>query len=163
MNHFIRQLVQDIKRPKPYTASTAPFWEDVHISKGMLEAHLNPTTSAATRLLPFVDQSISWIHSLFPSKLYPELLDLGCGPGLYAERFNNVGFKVTGVDISQRSIEYATTQAKVKNLPILYINANYVDMTFNRKFDIITLIYCDYSALNKQNRINLLKKIRQWH
>ncbi|MGE5494383.1 MAG: methyltransferase domain-containing protein [Burkholderiales bacterium] len=31
----------------------------------------------------------------------PRLLDLGCGPGIYAELFAKKGFCVTGVDFSQ--------------------------------------------------------------
>lgn len=35
--------------PKLYAPSTGTFWDDEHLSKGMLEAHLNPNWHTATR------------------------------------------------------------------------------------------------------------------
>jgi hypothetical protein len=36
-------------KPELYAPSTSNFWNDEHISKGMLEAHLNPSWDAASR------------------------------------------------------------------------------------------------------------------
>lgn len=160
MKPVLHDILALIQRPEVYAPSTAPFWNDDHISKGMLEAHLNPNWDAATRSLPFVDQSVAWIHSLFPSKQYNQLLDLGCGPGIYAERFHQKGYRVTGVDLSTRSIEYAKGQAKAKQFDIHYLNKNYNEMNFKQTYDVITLIYCDYPVLPKDVRIRLLQTIR---
>ena len=35
-------------KPELYAPSTGNFWDDKHISKGMLEAHLDPDINAAT-------------------------------------------------------------------------------------------------------------------
>ena len=72
-------------KPELYTPSTCPFWDEEHISKGMLEAHLNPELNAATRKHDFVDKSVNWIASIAPPVQFKNLLDLGCGPGIYAE------------------------------------------------------------------------------
>lgn len=49
------------KRPELYEQNVSKLWDDEHISKGMLEAHLNPDLDAATRNYKFVDKSVKWI------------------------------------------------------------------------------------------------------
>lgn len=149
------------KKPTIYEASTSKFWDDEHISKGMLEAHLNPEWDAATRNHKFITKSAEWIASIASPLQYPKLLDLGCGPGLYAERFHQCGYHVTGIDFSRRSIEYANNNAKTKNLPITYLYQNYLDISYQAEFDVITLIYCDFGVLSDQDRSKLLDKIYQ--
>lgn len=87
------------------------------------------------------------------------MLDLGCGPGIYAEHFHHHGYFVTGVDISERSIEYAKDNANVKELNITYLHQDYLDLKCNKKFDVITLIYCDFGVLSDNNRKSLLSNI----
>ena len=60
-------------KPKIYEPSTSKFWDDEHISKGMLEAHLNPEWDAATRNHQFITKSVEWIASIANPLQYPEL------------------------------------------------------------------------------------------
>jgi SAM-dependent methyltransferase len=89
------------------------------------------------------------------------LLDLGCGPGLYAERFNSAGYAVTGVDFSKRSIAYAEEQTLLNKSKIEYHYQNYLTIDYMEQFDVITLIYCDYPALSVTDRLVLLRKVYQ--
>jgi len=57
------------------------------------------------------------------------LLDLGCDPGLYATRFAQAGFNVTGVYYSRRSIAYASNSANENHLNITYRYQNYLEIT----------------------------------
>lgn len=107
-----KQLLKFMQRPQLYEPSSNKFWNDEHISKGMLEAHLNKDWEAATRKHDFVINSVEWISSIAPPSLKNKLLDLGCGPGIYAELFKRKGYDVTGVDFSERSINYAIESAK---------------------------------------------------
>lgn len=149
------------KKPKLYEASTSKFWDDEHISKGMLEAHLNPEWDAATRNHNFITKSVEWIASIADPAQYPKLLDLGCGPGLYAERFHKKGYQVTGIDFSRRSIEYAQNNTKSNGSRIKYIYQNYLDIAYRKEFDLITLIYCDFGVLSTDDRTSLLESIYQ--
>jgi SAM-dependent methyltransferase len=149
------------QKPLPYAQSTAPFWDDEHISKGMLAAHLNPDFEGASRNLTFIKKSVDWISSISNIRENNKLLDLGCGPGIYAEMFYDTGFIVTGIDYSRRSIEYATEQAKNKHKDIKYIYMNYLDIDYENKFDFVTLIYCDFGVLPPADRAKLLIKIRK--
>lgn len=55
---MIRQLIGFLEKPQLYASSTGEFWNDEHISKGMLAAHLNPQEDAATRKHEFLDRSV---------------------------------------------------------------------------------------------------------
>ena len=158
---MFNELKKYTTKPKLYAPSTNKFWDDEHISKGMLAAHLNPNWDAATRKPEFLDKSVNWISEIAPSSQYKLLLDLGCGPGLYAERFNSAGYSVTGVDFSKRSIAYAKEQTLLNKSTIEYHYQNYLTIDYIEQFDLITLIYCDYAALSITDRLILLRKVYQ--
>ena len=158
---MFNKLSDYLTKPRLYIPSTGAFWDDEHISKGMLEAHLNPDWHAATRKLDFVDNSVKWIASIAQPVQYQNLLDLGCGPGIYAERFRKAGYTVTGIDFSRRSIDYANEQTLHNKSNIKYHYQNYLTIDYKEQFDVITLIYCDYAALSIKDRLILLSKIYQ--
>ena len=156
---MLNELSRYLVKPSLYAPSTGLFWDDEHISKGMLEAHLNPDRDAATRKHAFVDESARWISAIAPPSEYNALLDLGCGPGLYAQRFYNAGYSVTGIDFSARSIAYAKDKALLSKSNIDYRYQNYLTIDFKEQFDVITLIYCDYAPLSITDRLALLEKV----
>jgi SAM-dependent methyltransferase len=156
---MLMELFKYLKKPELYAKSTCEFWDDEHISKGMLEAHLHPNWEAASRCHDFIDKSVEWIAEIAPSATCKNLLDLGCGPGLYAERQFKKGYKITGIDFSKRSINYATEKASKRNHDINYIYMNYLEINYNNEFDLVILIYCDFVVLSDEHRENLLKKI----
>ncbi len=158
---MFNKLSDYLIKPKLYTPSTGKFWDDEHISKGMLEAHLNPNWHAATRKLDFVNKSVKWIASIAQPTQFHQLLDLGCGPGIYAERFRNECYTVTGIDFSRRSIEYAKEQTLLNKSNIEYHYKNYLTIDYVEQFDVITLIYCDYASLSITDRLILLRKVHQ--
>ncbi|UCD64784.1 MAG: class I SAM-dependent methyltransferase [Candidatus Zixiibacteriota bacterium] len=145
------------QRPKPfefYTAET--LWTDEHISKQMLHYHLNEDVDLASRNRTFVDKSADWIMSHFKVGPGVRVGDFGCGPGLYTTRFAEAGAEVTGVDFSERSIRYAKDTAKEKGLKIDYVLQNYLEFSSDRRFDLITMIFCDFCPLSPEQRDRLL-------
>lgn len=148
-------------KPALYEPSDGPFWDDPHISSKMLEAHLHPTWDAASRNHAFMDRSAKWIAEMCGGAQGSALLDLGCGPGLYAERFTRNGFRVTGVDLSHRSIEYARESARKQGLSIAYERANYTEIDSPGVFRAVTLIYCDYGVLSPEDRQRVLRLARR--
>jgi SAM-dependent methyltransferase len=149
------------QRPKPfefYTAET--LWNDEHISKQMLDYHLNEDVDLASRNRAFVEKSASWIVSQFEVGSGVSICDFGCGPGLYTTRFAEAGAEVTGVDFSERSIRHAQDTAKEKGLKIDYVLENYLEFSSNRRFDLITMIFCDFCPLSPEQRQRLLAIFR---
>ena len=153
------RLADLLVRPALYAPDSGSFWADPYISEILLDIHIDPERDSATRRHEFVDKSVQWITSIAPPARYAALLDLGCGPGVYSERFNNAGYIVTGIDFSRRSISYAEVQAALGKYNIEYLCQNYLTIDYTRQFDIVTLIYCDYSALSATDRNTLLSKI----
>lgn len=156
---MFKELKDYLSKPALYTPSTKSLWDDEHISKGLLEAHLNPHWHGATRKHEFLDKSVSWISKIVPPKKYDSLLDLGCGPGLYAERFSAIGYSVTGVDFSKRSIAYAKEQTLLHKSNIEYYYQDYMKIDFAETFDVSVMIYCDYAVLSITDRLILLNKV----
>lgn len=156
-----KKLQRVLAEPALYERSGAAFWEEEHISQSMLAAHLAPEFEGASRKLAFIDASAAWIAELVPPEAYPTLLDVGCGPGLYAERFARAGFRVTGVDISSRSLAYAQDQAAKQKLAIAYSCQNYLSLDLAETFDLATMIYCDYGALSTAERQLLLRLLHK--
>jgi SAM-dependent methyltransferase len=136
-------------------------WNDEHISKQMLKTHLNPDIDAASRNHQFIEQSVHWMISRFNIRKGSRICDLGCGPGLYTALFAEHGAAVTGIDLSERSLMYARETAVKKGLQIDYIQGNYLEFSTDKKFDLITMIYRDFSALNPAQRASLLRKCRK--
>ena len=156
---MFNELAKYLNKPELYAPSTDVFWDNPHISEVMLDTHLNPDYDSATRKHSFVDKSVNWISTIAPPSQYPSLLDIGCGPGIYAERFAAKGYKVTGIDFSARSIRYAQVQSALDKTDIEYHYQNYLTIDYEEQFDVVTLIYCDYAALSVTDRRALLKKV----
>jgi len=139
-NRLDLDLLQGLtRRPKPLEKGTAILWDDAHISKNMLKAHLDPESDAASRKYSIIDSTSNWIaNNLLNNK--SDILDLGCGPGLYAKRLAALGHRVVGIDFSKRSIDYAINDAKENSLSIQYLYQNYLDINYENEFDLIILI-----------------------
>ena len=134
-------ILQALEKPPLYTKTKGEFWNDSYISQQMLKAHLDPEFEGASRKLEFIESSASWIKELVPPAEFSSLLDVGCGPGLYTERFSRQGYRVTGIDFSRRSIEYARRSAAGQGLDIAYFCQDYLEMSFREPFDFATMIY----------------------
>jgi len=159
MSQLIEQLIALQQKPEPFTPGEALFWDDPHISEQMLKAHLDPNSEAASRRPETIDRSVQWIIETLALKVGNSVLDLGCGPGLYASRFARAGLCVTGVDYSRRSIEYATKYAKENNLEIPYRYQNYLELSDENGYDVALLIYGDFCPLNPEQRATLLRNV----
>ncbi|KKI91714.1 SAM-dependent methyltransferase [Bacillus sp. SA1-12] len=152
-------LMQQLQKPEKFKQPDKMFWKDPHIAKYLLEAHLDPNNEGASRNTNFIDQSVDFIKKIATKKGDQNIIDFGCGPGLYCERLAKRGYDVTGVDFSENSIKYAKDSAKDKGLDIKYRNENYLYLTNENQYDFATLIYCDYGALAPNDRKKLLQNI----
>ena len=95
-------------RPRPFEFYTASdLWTDDHTSKQMLSFHLNKEIDVASRNAAFIERSVEWITSHFNIRAGTKIADFGCGSGLYAARLAKIQAYVTGIDFSNRSIQYA--------------------------------------------------------
>ena len=121
---FDRLLEEALRKPAPYERTDDLFWSDPHISTQLLKAHLDERNPLASRSPEFIEQSVAWIESCAPQVTHPRILDLGCGPGLYATRLARRGYSVTGIDVSPASLAYAKSCSEAEGLDIEYIEGD---------------------------------------
>jgi SAM-dependent methyltransferase len=98
------------KRPERPTAwaqcGNLP-WNDPDFSRRMLREHLDESHGAASRTTAERTQQIDWLWKSLGLQPGMRLLDVTCGPGLYAVELARRGLTVTGIDFSPASIAYA--------------------------------------------------------
>ncbi len=158
---MFQELKKINSRPRPFEFYTAgELWTNEHTAKQMLKYHLNDSVEASSRDRRFINRSIEWIASRFKVDKNSSIADFGCGPGLYTTRLAQKGAKVTGIDFSANSITYAREKSSQKGLEIKYELANYLDFDTEEKFDLITMIMCDFCALSPDQRKSMLSKFR---
>lgn len=161
MNANFDDVLRDIlalhRRPAPFAPGTANIWTDAHLSAGMLEAHLSPDNDSASYAPARRQAALDWIAREMPPEAYPRVLDIGCGPGLYAQALARRGYRVTGIDFSARSIAYA----KEADPSVRYLHGDYLETDFAPEgpgYDLAIMISCDLGVLAPKARALLLRK-----
>lgn len=146
--------------PAPFSRYTTDLlWTDPHIAQQMLAFHLNPDVDAASRRPAAIDALVEWVDARF-GLAGRRVLDLGCGPGLYAERMARRDARVTGFDFSAVSLEHARASAAVAGLGIVYMLGDYHRDPLPGPVDLALLIYGDYCAMSPEQRRGFLAKVR---
>jgi SAM-dependent methyltransferase len=148
-----------MKDVKPYAYGSHMMWTDPYISQKLLAVHLDPVNAAASRTPQAIEDTVACIHKRI--KPGSRILDLGCGPGLYAARLAAMGHQVTGIDFSENSIKYAKTRPDATLYDIHYEQANYLELNYKEEFDLVMIIYCDFGVLIPDDRNRLIEVIRK--
>ena len=95
------------KRPEPWSIGGNLPWDDPDFSRRMLDQHLDESHSAASRQAAERGIVLEWVWDRLELAPGCRLLDVTCGPGLYAVELARRGVYVTGVDFAPAAIEYA--------------------------------------------------------
>jgi len=156
-------LSEQSRRPPLFSAYTAEeLWTEPHVAEQMLRFHLDPDQDIASRNHSFIQRSIEWLKETFHLAAGKRVLDLGCGPGLYANGLAEESARVTGVDFSSSSLAHARSEATARGLPVTYREANYLDLHLDETFDLILLIFGDFCPLSPEQRRRLLDRVKGW-
>ncbi len=167
IDEMLDELADGAGKP-PLETPGEPFWDDPHISRQLLRSHLDPTVNLASRKPPIIEATVDWLVEKVGLEPGDSVLDLGCGPGLYCRQFFEKGLRVTGLDLSEVSIEYAREDFRETygvdpsdgSPTVQYIRGNYLDFPLPRKhFDLVVLIFYDFGVLGAEERHVLLDKI----
>ena len=106
---------QDILRrnmePGPWQEGERVPWDDPAFSERVLKEHLAQDNEAASRPNLKIKKHVDWIHKALLGGKPSNILDLGCGPGLYTARLAKLGHTCTGIDFAPAAIQYATKNA----------------------------------------------------
>lgn len=156
-----KDILLNAGKPELYKKGSAIMWTDPYISEQLLDVHLNTEIDLASRKYSTIQRTVEWILDQ-SQKEKMNILDLGCGPGLYSELLSKKGHKVTGVDFSENSIRYARKEAEKKKLDITYLHENYLELDLPEdQFDLVMLIFTDFGPLMPSERDQLLTSIKK--
>ena len=97
--------------PEPWAEGDNIPWNEELFSERMLAEHLSQDHDMASRRTATIDAQAAWIHDELLGGAPSRLLDMGCGPGLYASRLAALGHECLGIDFSPASIRYARERA----------------------------------------------------
>lgn len=161
LSNTLSKIAQYSKKPGLFEPGETQFWDDSHISKGMLEAHLDPNNDAASRKPDVISKTVRHLISSNILKEGDKVLDLGCGPGLYASKLCENKIKVTGIDISERSIDFATRCARKKGFSIDYQCMDFLNISYHSEYDAVLQIYGELNTLTDEKRDELLERIHK--
>lgn len=158
---LLERAVAACRPPAPFERSEAPFWDDPHIGRHLLAAHLDDDTPAASRSGAELDRTVA--HLVARGLVGPgvRVLDLGCGPGLVATRLARLGCRVTGVDLSATSLDHARRAARAEGLEIEYRRADFRELADTASFDLVLQSYGELSTFAPDVRDDLLARVRR--
>lgn len=125
-------------------------WNDPDFSKRMLKNHLSQEHDWASRRKDIIAGQLKWIQERLP--VTPaDILDLGCGPGLYTLPLAAKGHHCVGVDFSPASIGYAREQANRAGLDIEYLLGDIREYAPAREFDCIIMTFGEFNVFSRQS------------
>jgi 2-polyprenyl-3-methyl-5-hydroxy-6-metoxy-1,4-benzoquinol methylase len=116
----LTDIVRRTAVPEPWAEGEKIPWNDPDFSARMLQEHLSQEHDAASRRFEKIDRHVAWIHTHGLGEKPSAILDLGCGPGLYASRLARRGHTCVGIDFGPASIAYARAQAEREGLACTY-------------------------------------------
>ena len=151
-------IVERTAQPAPWTEGDNIPWSDPEFSERMLAEHLSQEHDLASRRMETIDGHVDWIFSSVLDGQPGRVLDLGCGPGLYAQRLARRGCECVGVDFSPASIRYASEAAATAGLDCRYIRCDLRNQDFGCGFDLVMMIYGQFNVFPRDVGMQILKK-----
>lgn len=103
----------------------------------------------------------SFIAKVAPNTHYTKLLDLGCGRGRHSLNLAELGYSVTGIDLSPAAIEKANQNAADANLDI---NFKVADMRerLGQQFDIVVNLFTTFGYFESdQENESVIKNVAE--
>ncbi|MDO8107606.1 methyltransferase domain-containing protein [Isoptericola sp. b441] len=158
---MIEEVMRAARRPEPFQPSEAPFWDDPYIAGQLLGFHLDDRTEAASRPSSVIARDVGVLLERGLAGPGRRVLDLGCGPGLYAHRLAAAGCAVTGLDLSAGSIEFARARAADAGLTVDYRVQDFRTLDAHATYDLVLQSFGEVSTFSDTVRDDLLRRIRR--
>lgn len=137
------RLSEVVDRPPfaPWEGAHKIPWNEPAFSERMLREHLSQDHDLASRRFSKIDRHTAWIHGELLGGKPGRILDLGCGPGLYATRFAKLGHLVVGIDFSPASIHFARNESEANGLDSTFHLADVRDGLVGENYDLVLMVY----------------------
>ncbi|MEE4272530.1 MAG: methyltransferase domain-containing protein [Thermoanaerobaculales bacterium] len=156
----ILDIVNRKPDPNPWSEGDNIPWNDPDFSERMLAEHLSQEHDLASRRTATIDDHVEWIFATVLAGRPARVLDLGCGPGLYAHRLASLGCEVVGLDFSPASIRHATKFAVVNGLTCRFVHADLRDEDFGDSFDLVMMVFGQLNVFPRDQAMEIVTKAR---
>lgn len=154
----LTDIVQRACPPAPWVEGDNIPWRETEFSARMLCEHLSQAHDAASRRSEIIERQVAWIFGHLLGGQPARVLDLGCGPGLYAQRLAALGCDCTGIDYAPAAIDYARHQAAAGGLPIAYQLADIREADYGAGHDLVMLLYGEANVFGPDDLRLILRK-----
>lgn len=154
-------LLEILKRdevPQPWTEGEKIPWNDPDFSIRMLKEHLTQAHDLASRRSEIIDRHVDWIHGTVLASKPARVLDLGCGPGLYASRLAKLGHSCVGIDFSPASIDYARQYAAQHRLDCAYYLEDIRKADYAYGYHLVMFVFGEFNVFRPDDARKILKK-----
>ncbi|RKX23614.1 MAG: class I SAM-dependent methyltransferase [Candidatus Zixiibacteriota bacterium] len=132
-------------------------WDEPEFSRRMLHEHLSQAHDLASRKQGTIDEHVDWLHRTILKETPTRILDLGCGPGLYAGRLAALGHTCHGIDFSPASIDYAESHKVDKNR-CTYSLGDIRTADYGEGYGMVLLLYGEFNAFPKHEIAQILAR-----
>ena len=151
-------LVQRAPHPVPWAEGDNIPWHELGFSARMLDEHLSQAHDAASRRSPTIDRQVAWIHAELLGGTPTAVLDLGCGPGLYAERLAALGHRCVGIDVSPASIAFARARAATAGDRLRYVEGDVRATDLGHGYGLVMMLFGEFNTLPRGDAAALLSR-----
>jgi len=152
-------LVERERQPEPWSEGEHIPWNEPGFSRRMLKEHLSQEHDAASRRQAGIDRHVDWIHTALLERQSSRILDLGCGPGLYAARLARLGHVCRGIDFSPASIEYARESCRTDGLACEFVLEDIRQAQYGEGYDLAMLIFGEFNIFRPSDAVHILANI----
>lgn len=156
----LQDLIQRAPSPAPWSEGDNIPWNDPAFSGRMLKEHLSQAHDAASRRTEKIEKHVAWIHHTVLAERPARILDLGCGPGLYASRLAKLGHQCVGIDYGPASIAYAREQAERESLACRYSCQDIREADYGEGYDLVMLIFGEFNVFSPAHIRRILMQAR---
>lgn len=155
----LQKIFLDTKKPSIFQPGESCIWTEGYISGQMMALHLDPDIDLASRKHETIESTVRFWLEKGLIKPGDRVLDLGCGPGLYAGRLAAAGVQVVGIDQSEVALAYAVQEAKRRNQLIEYRRMNFLELKDEEEYDAVLQVFGEFNTLLNAQRDLFLANI----
>lgn len=154
----LTDIVSRSAYPQPWSEGDNIPWHEPGFSARMLREHLSQEHDAASRRFDLIDRHVAWIHDRLLDGRPTRILDLGCGPGLYASRLARLGHTCVGIDYSPASIAYAEEEARREGLTCSYRLDDIRRADYGSGYGAAMLLYGEFNVFRPADMATILDR-----